>query len=158
MNRTKYLISFIILLIFLVGCKNPMTSIYDNNKEISRISNTFNIQSDDQTLNDTVLKGTLKKMEGMDTVWTYNSDDDLDINVTYMFKVTNGKVKLVLIYPDDSIETIVETTKYSDVVDNKTSTLHLKKGTNRMKIVAAENTCFEFDINVPKGKLKKLGM
>lgn len=158
MNKNRYPAIFMVLFIpLLIGCTNFMNSIYDNDKQISRTTNSFSIESDDQTLNDTELKGTVKKMVGMDKVWTYDSDEDSDIDITYMFKVKSGKVKLALIHPDDSVETIVETTKDSEVSDTATSTLHLKKGTNRIKIVAAEDTSFEFDINVPKGKLKKLG-
>lgn len=46
---------------------------------------------------------TCKKMTGMDTIWKYQADEDRTLQMHYDLNVTNGKAKLVLITPDDTI-------------------------------------------------------
>jgi hypothetical protein len=99
-----------------------------------------------------------KKIEGMDTIWAYEADKDTMLDITYLLNVSSGKSKLVLIYPDSSVTTIIETTKDSEVVDYATNPMQIKKGLNRIKIVADENTSLEFNISIPNGEFKELGM
>ena len=94
----------------------------------------------------------------MDTIWTYESDKNIELDITYLLNVKSGKLKLVLITPDGSITNLIEVTKESDVLDYATNTLQIKKGLNRIKIVADKNTSLEFDISIPNGEFKELGM
>ena len=159
MNRNKYLVIFIVLSMVLVGCtKNHMTSIYNNNEEISSDTNSFNLDIVEQSIDGQEFKGVINKIEGMDTIWTYESDEDIELDMTYLLTVISGKLKLVLISPDNSVTTLIETNNKSDVVDFATNTLQIKKGINRIKMVAGKNTSLEFNINIPNGEFEELGM
>ncbi|WP_419727572.1 hypothetical protein [Terrisporobacter petrolearius] len=159
MNKNKYVMIFIVLSMVLVGCsKNYMTSIYNDNEKISSNTNSFNLDVDKQSIDGQEFKGVIKKIEGMDTIWTYESDKDIELDMTYLLNVVSGKLKLVLISPDSSVTTLIERNKESEVVDYATNTLQIKKGLNRIKMVANKNTNIEFNIIIPNGEFKELGM
>lgn len=159
MNKIKYVMIFILMSMLIIGCsKNYMTSIYNDNEKISSDTNSFNLDVKEQSIDGQKFKGVIEKIEGMDTIWTYEADKDTMLDITYLLNVSSGKSKLVLIYPDSSVTTIIETTKDSEVVDYATNPLQIKKGLNRIKIVADENTSLEFNISIPNGEFKELGM
>lgn len=159
MNKNKYVMIFIVLSMVLVGCsKNYMASIYNDNEKISSDANSFNLDVDKQSIDGQKSKGVIKKIEGMDTIWTYESDKDIELDMTYLLNVVSGKLKLVLISPDSSVTTLIERSKESEVVDYATNTLQIKKGLNRIKIVANKNTSIEFNIIIPNGQFNELGM
>ena len=107
-----------------------------------------------------------KKMTGMDTIWKYQADKDMTLQMHYNLKVTAGKAKLVLITPDDTIVTLTEqdsstsqeyaeqgqettansNTEASDT--ESTAELTLKKGTNRIKIVCEKGTAFSLSFHI----------
>jgi len=158
-NKNKYVMIFIVLSMVLVGCsKNYMASIYNDNEKISSDANSFNLDVDKQSIDGQKFKGVIKKIEGMDTIWTYESDKDMELDMTYLLNVVSGKLKLVLISPDSSVTTLIERSKESEVVDYATNTLQIKKGLNRIKIVANKNTSIEFNIIIPNGQFNELGM
>lgn len=159
MKKYKYVVAFIVLAMVLGGCsKNHMTSIYSDNEKISSNTNSFNLYIEKQNIEGRKFNGVIKKIEGMDTIWIYESDKDMELDMTYLLNVISGKVKLVLIEPDSSVTNIIEATKESDVIDYATNILRIKKGLNRIKIVADKNTSLEFDISIPNGEFKELGM
>ena len=94
----------------------------------------------------------------MDTIWTYEADKDMELDMKYLLNVTSGKLKLVLITPDSSVTNLIEATKESDMLDYSINTLKIKKGINRIKIVADKNTSLKFNISIPNGEFKELGM
>lgn len=159
MKKYKYIVAIIVFAIVLGGCsKNHITSIYSDNEKISSNTNSFNLDIEQQNIEGQKFNGVIKKIEGMDTIWTYESDKDMELDMTYLLNVISGKVKLVLISSDSSVTNLIETTKESDVIDYATNTLRIKKGLNRIKIVADKNTSLEFDISISKGEFKELGM
>lgn len=159
MNKNKYVMIFIVLSIVLVGCsKNHIDSVYNDNEKISSNTNSFNLDVDKQSIDGQEFKGVIKKIEGMDTIWTYESNKDMELDMTYLLNVASGKLKLVLISPDNSVTTLIERSKESEVVDCATNTLQIKKGLNRIKLVANKNTRIEFNIIIPNGEFKELGM
>lgn len=151
---------FILSSMLLIGCSKNymMTSIYDNDEKISSTTNSFNLNIEEQSIEGQQYRGHIEKIEGMDTIWTYESDEDKELDMTYLINVTSGKLKLVLISPDNSVTNIVERTNQSDVIDYATNTLYIKKGLNRIKIVAGKDTGAELDITIPNGDFKELGM
>lgn len=159
MNRKKYIIVIAIVSMFLIGCsKNYMTSIYDNNEKISSDTNSFNLDIKEQSIEDQQFKGQIKKIEGMDTVWSYESEEDKLLDITYLINVTSGKLKLVLISPDNSVTNIIEQTEKSDMTNSATNNLDIKKGLNRIKIVGDKDTVADLDIKIIQGDFKELGM
>ena len=159
MKKYKYVVVFIVLTIVLSGCsKNYMTSIYNDNKKISSDTNSFNLDVEEQNIKGQEFNGLIKKIEGMDTIWTYEADKDMELDMKYLLNVTSGKLKLVLITPDSSVTNLIEATKESDMLDYSINTLKIKKGINRIKIVADKNTSLKFNISIPNGEFKELGM
>lgn len=167
MNKKKYVVILILLSVLLIGCSknsitsiydNYMTSIYDDNEKISSTTNSYSLNGIQQSIKGQQFKGHIKKIEGMDTIWTYESDEDKELDMIYLINVTRGKLKLVLISPDNSVTNIIERTNQSDIISYATNTLHIKKGLNRIKIVADKDTSAELDITIPDGNLKELGM
>ncbi|RDU23197.1 hypothetical protein [Anaerosacchariphilus polymeriproducens] len=155
----KKFVGFILItMLLLSGCSsNYIASIYDNNKEIASLNNSFNIYSKKQSINDQHFIGNVK-IEGMDTIWSYAAKENSDIDMTYNLRLVSGKVKLVLISPDNTITTLIECTDQSTLADYATNTLHIKKGKNRIKLVAGKNTELKFDISIPEGKFSELGI
>ncbi|MDU6264409.1 MAG: hypothetical protein E6600_07870 [Anaerocolumna aminovalerica] len=64
----------------------------------------------------------------------------------------------MLISPDETLTTLIETTKNSDAKDYAVNQIPIKKGLNRIKLVAANNAKIEFDININYGTFDELGM
>ncbi|WP_308780268.1 hypothetical protein [uncultured Clostridium sp.] len=55
-----------------------------------------------------VLVGCSKnKIEGLDIIWTYEADKDMELDMKYLLNVTSGKVKLVLISADNSVTSLI---------------------------------------------------
>lgn len=155
----KKLVSIVVIVtLVLTGCSsNRMSSIYNNEEKIVSETNSYNLNEADQSIEEQKLSG-LVEFEGMDTIWTFDSEEDTKIDMTYMFKVTNGKAKLVLVSPDDTLTTLVETTKDSEVNDDTVNQISVKKGLNRIRLVAANNAKIEFDINIDYGTFDEIGM
>ena len=96
----KSILVLVFLAILLTGCsRKNVTSIYNDNDKISSSSNSFNLDVEEQTIEGEKFVGIINKLEGMDTIWTYKSDEDKDLEMTYLLNVGTGKVKLVLISP-----------------------------------------------------------
>ena len=154
----KFMILILIYTLLLTACStNSITTLYGNEDEIASENNSYNLNEKEQTIKDQQYKGKIE-FEGMDTLWTYDAKEDEDIDITYLITVISGKVKIVLITPDKTVSTIVENTSKSELNDYATNTLHIKKGMNRIKIVAEKNTDVELDITIPNGDFQKIGM
>ena len=93
----------------------------------------------------------------MDTVWTYDAAEDVSAELSYSVSVYNGKMKLVLIAPDDSLTTIAEITAETALGAYQKYTVHLKKGKNRIKVVAGKDTKLDIELSIPIGEFEELG-
>lgn len=146
----------LLILCFLTGCSyNPMLAIYDNDTKIASDSNSYSLTNCEQVQRDRHFTASVGKMEGMDTVWTFDAEEDTTVDITYKINVSSGKMKLVLINPEKEVTVIVECD--SEMEEFVQETLDIKKGHNRIKIVAGENTGFDIDFTISNGGLKELG-
>ena len=151
-------ITFILVVVLLVstGCSSSkIRSIYNNDDKIASNSNSYNLSEDEQEIVGKRFSGKVE-FEGMDTIWTYESEDDIEIEMTYLLKLKKGKAKLVLISPDGSLTNTIEVNKDSVLEDYAVNKLSIKKGLNRIKLVAA-NAKIEFDISIDYGTFSELG-
>lgn len=141
----------------LAGCgTNPMLAIYDNDTKIASESNTYSLKNVEQVHSDLHFTASVGKMEGMDTVWVFDAEEDTAVDITYQLNVSSGKAKLVLIDPEKEVSIIVESD--SKMEEPVQETLDIRKGNNRIKIVAGENTQFDIDFTISQGGgLKELG-
>ncbi len=130
---------------------------YNDDKKITSTSKTYSLVNYNQKIQGQQITGEFGKIEGMDTIWTYNAEEDMELEMTYLLNITKGKMKFVLISPDDSITNIVEMTKDSPIKGYAVSNLKIKKGKNRIKVVAGVDTSASFEIKIPEGDFEELG-
>lgn len=157
--KNKYGVILLIIIMLFTGCSNnSMISIYNDKDKIASSTNSYNLINTTQTIKENNFTGRVEKIEGMDTIWTYEADEDMSLDITYLLNVTKGKVKLVLISPDNSLTDIIERSSKASLIDFATSTMRIKKGLNRIKMVAGKDCSVEFDITISCGKFKELGM
>ena len=156
MKVGKLLGAVLVMVCVAAGCGfNPMLAVYDNNAKIASNTNTYNLSNYEQVQSDLHFTASVGKMEGMDTIWVLDAEEDMTVDITYQLSVFSGKMKLVLIDPEKEVSVIVECD--SEMEETVQGTLDVKKGNNRIKIVAAENTQFDIDMTLSAGELKELG-
>ena len=151
----KVLAVIFIMTLVLTGCS--MGSIYSNEEKIAGDTNSYNLDVIEQKIDGHKFTGNIE-FEGMDTIWKYQAEEDSLIDITYLIKLTSGKAKLVLISPDGDVVEIVENTDKSDLTEASTTPLSLKKGENRIKLVAKDNAKISFEIGIEVGDFLELGM
>ena len=156
MKAGKLLGAVLVMVCVAAGCGfNPMLAVYDDNAKIAGDTNTYNLSNYEQVQSDLHSTASVGKMEGMDTIWVLDAEEDMTVDIKYQLSVFSGKMKLVLIDPEKEVSVIVECD--SEMEETVQSTLDVKKGNNRIKIVAAENTQFDIDMTLSAGGLKELG-
>lgn len=147
---------FLASLFIFTGCQeSDVAEIYDNDKKIAQNSNSFNLMDIRQVALTGHFSANVGRMEGMDTVWICTADEDMSMEFTYLIKVYAGKLKLVLITPDNEVSTIYECEE--EMPEAVASTVNLKAGENRIKLVAAQGTEFDIDLSATEGKFLKIG-
>ena len=156
MKMKKLFSAVLVVVCLMTGCaSNPMVEIYDNDKKIASDTNTYNLNDVEQTSEDGHFTASVEKMEGMDTIWVFEAEEDTALDITYTLNVSSGKMKLVLINPNGEVLIIAECD--SEMLEPVQSTLNVESGINRIKIVADKNTKFDIDISVLEGEFKELG-
>ncbi len=153
----KKILLCLLLVLLLSGCSNnSMNLVYTNDKEIANDSNSYNLTDDKQNIDGQVYTGEFE-FEGMDTLWTYETDQDCKIDISYLLSLSRGKAKLVLITPDGAVTNIVENTDNSKQDELTTVSLSLLKGENRIKLIAANKAQIELEVQIDQGDFEKLG-
>lgn len=157
-NKIKDVMIAILIIYSLTACaSNSMVEVYDNDSRIASSSNSYNIINVTQSIEEQKYKGSVEKFEGMETVWIYDASEDETVELTYHATVDSGKMKLVLITPDNSLVTIAEITSKTKLDDCQKYAINLKKGKNRIKVVGEKNTKFDMELSIPVGELSELG-
>ncbi|MGL5675989.1 MAG: hypothetical protein ACRDDX_06230 [Cellulosilyticaceae bacterium] len=157
--KRKYTGILLLVAMLVTGCSNNyMTSIYNSDDKISSSTNSYNLDGVTQTIEGEKFIGEVEKLEGMDTIWSYEATEDMELEITYLLNAIKGRVKLVLISPDGSLTNVIERSDNATFTDYATSTIQLKKGTNRLKMVGDKECSIKFEITIPCGEFKQLGM
>lgn len=151
-RKKAAVLALILLISCLGGCSNMMTGVYDDASMLVKDSNTYNKVNWKSSIEDRKYTVSAVKFEGMDTIWTYDAPEDASIEITYLVKVHDGKMKLVLIAPDDTLTTIAEITTESSMEEAESVTLELEKGENRIKLVGGKDTKLDMEIFISEGK------
>ena len=155
MKMKKLFGAGLIAFCLMTGCANPMVAVYDNDIKIASSTNSYNLNNYEQTVEDGHFTASVEKMEGMDTIWVFDAEEDISLDITYILNVSSGKMKLVLINPKGDVSTIAECD--AEMSEPIQSTLNVESGNNRIKIVSGENTRFDIEISIPEGEFKELG-
>ncbi|WP_042274489.1 hypothetical protein [Faecalimicrobium dakarense] len=138
------------------GCSANMKSVYSSTNKISSNTNSFNLNDESQTMDNQSYVGKLE-FEGMDTIWTYNAENNEDVELSYLLSVAKGKAKLVLINSNGDIEIIIENKDNAQPTDMNSAKLSLTEGENRIKLVAQDNAQIELKFKISKGEITKIG-
>lgn len=157
-GRIVICIMLALAMMFQAACGESQTEspaeLYNDEKKIANQYNSFYIEGAEQTLDGRSLQASYEKLEGMIILWAYEAGREMPVDVTYYLKVTQGRAKLVYIHPDDTVVTLVECSARSGNTTDTEVVLSLKKGLNRIKIVADEGTVVEYRLSVPEGELR----
>lgn len=137
-----------------IGCNSEdYNEIYSDDSKIASNNDDYfavNLLSNDYSSSgEFAITGT---MTGAETIWRYDADDDMDADVTYSLSISKGgKVKLVLISPDEEVSIIEEIEDTNVDIESMTKTISLKKGRNRMKVVAYDSAKFALKAKMDVG-------
>ena len=153
----KMIVGTLLVVFLLSGCSNAMADIYDNESKITSDTNSFNLDGIEQEIEGNSYNATIEKMEGMDTVWTLDTEEETTVDISYDITLYNGKVKVVLVSPDDELTILAECISNQDDSSNTTS-LALTQGEYRIKIVAGEDTKFDISLSISDGSFHELGL
>ena len=153
----KMIVGTLLVVFLLSGCSNAMADIYDNESKITSDTNSFNLDGIEQEIEGNSYNATIEKMDGMDTVWTLDTEEETTVDISYDITLYNGKIKVALIYPDGELTTLAECKSNQDNSSNSTS-LTLPQGEYRIKIIAGENTKFDISLSITDGSFHELGL
>lgn len=164
--KKKVMISAIVLIVIilmLVGywglqvVLHPMHQIYTDMRQLTSKENVYNLYVQEQSIEDTTYEAKLE-LEGMGIIWKYNAMSDESMDVRYLLKAMQGKVKLILVKGNGQIQTIVEEKGKTNLETTQVIRITLAKGENFIKVVASDHAQIEVKLEAPKGDFRKLGV
>lgn len=159
MKYYKTILSLIVIAASVInifnGCGYNMGEIYEMESAIAESNDTFDLEKRSEVIEDNIYEGEYK-LDGYGLIWSYVSEEDKDINVPYHLNVISGKAKLVLITDDNTVTTLVENDSNSAIQD-ETLEVHIKKGTNRIKIVGYKAN-INISLNIDDGDFTTIGV
>ncbi len=92
------------------------------------------------------------KLIGVKTLWTIELKEAQELEMPYRLDVANGTAKLVLVYEDNSVVTLLErTNKAKPSSKDEMITLPLKAGINTLKVVAKDKAKLKIEIEATSG-------
>lgn len=155
--RKSALTGLVLVASMMIGCgQNPKVAIYNNDARIASDGNSYNFYADvDQDWEDSSYTATVNGMDGMDTVWSCNADDDSIVEIDFDMGLSTGAAKLVFIDPDGKLETIVECS--SEGAETGSKAVKIKKGNNRIKLVCRDKAELDMALSIDTGAFEKLG-
>ena len=154
--KKRLLVTAIMVSTLLSACASDQGELlYNNSKQIASETDSFSyLNPFEQHVGDYAYQASIDGMNGMDTVWTYNADADVEVEINYNVAVEKGEMKIVLISPEKKLSTICECSE-EDSLDG-IQTFALKKGENRIKIVARDEAVFDVSLSSDKGVFHSL--
>ena len=157
-NGLRGLIAAAVLAVGLSACAAPSAAaVYEKESLIAKDSNNYSVVNPEQSVEDGTYAVTVERFEGVDTIWSYETQQAEETELTYQLAVKSGRAKLVLVAPDHSLTTIAEITPDIQMENPQRALLELRKGNNQIKLVAEENTQLELVLEVSVGELQPLG-
>lgn len=146
------------ILLLSSGCAaNTGARVYNNEELIKEDYNTFNLINSSQSIEENRLSGSADVMEGMGTIWKFETKEAVQVTITYEIHVSSGKAKLVLISPKGTLTAIDEFTPESDNQQETTALIQAAEGENRIKLIGGKNTKISFEFSADKGNIKSFG-
>ena len=144
--------------LLLPGCvMNTGARVYDNEKALSGNANSYNLVNYSGSMSDNTVSGSAEKLEGMDTIWRFNTDEPTEVNISCNLTVTSGKAKLVYVSPDGIVSTLAECIAGEESEKSASDSIEARAGENRIRLVGAEGTSLEYEFTADAGKVEPFG-
>lgn len=144
--------------VLISGCTlNTGARVYDNERALAGKSNSYNLVNYSGSMSDNTVSGSAEKLEGMDTIWEFNTDEPTEVNISCNLTVTSGKAKLVYIDPDGTVTTIAECIAGEENEQSVSESIKAEEGENRMRLVGAEDTSLEYEFTADTGEVEPFG-
>ena len=144
--------------VLISGCvMNTGARVYDSDRAIASSSNSYNLSNYTGGQNGNTVSGTAEKLEGMDTVWRYEADEEKEVTMSWKLNVSSGKAKFVLIDPDGELTILTECLAGEESEQSSSGTFEIKQGENRVKLVGAENTSLEYEFTADESEVSSFG-
>lgn len=160
----KWLSGFLMLalaLCLLTGCSQggdgtDYNALYDDQEKLASETSSYQMQEKHQQLEDYSTALSLR-MEGMLTIWTFDAEADQTLDASYQLVMQQGKAKLVFIDGQGNL-TLMGEAQVGEAMDRpQTLTLPVTAGTNRVKLVAADDARLTLSLQIPEAGFTDLG-
>jgi hypothetical protein len=157
-KKKSICLTAVVTAVLISGCvMNTGARVYDSDRAIASSSNSYNLTDYTGNQNGNTVSGSAEKLEGMDTVWSYEAEEEKEVTLSWKLNVSSGKAKFVLINPDGELTTLVECFAGEDSEQSSSGTFEIKQGENRVKLVGAENTSLEYEFTADEGEVSSFG-
>ena len=140
------------------GCAlNTGARVYDNERALAGKYNSYNLINYSSSLSDNTVSGSAEKLEGMDTIWRFDTDEPAEVNISYNLTVTSGKAKLVYVDPDGTVTLLAECVAGEENEQSASESIKVEEGENRIRLVGAEDTSLEYKFTADTGEVEPFG-
>lgn len=157
-KKKSICLTAVVTAVLISGCvMNTGARVYDSDRAIASSSNSYNLTDYTGNQNGNTVSGSAEKLEGMDTVWSYEAEEEKEVTLSWKLNVSSGKAKFVLINPDGELTTLAECFAGEDSEQSSSGTFEIKQGENRVKLVGAENTSLEYEFTADEGEVSSFG-
>ncbi|ONI45501.1 hypothetical protein AN642_01505 [Epulopiscium sp. SCG-B10WGA-EpuloA2] len=156
-NKVIKITAFVVVIVVLVWttfCTLSIDQIYYDDASIARFADSGIKRLAHQTSDGQQGNGSFATFIGKSTLWTYNVPEDMELEISCLLSVEKGLAKLVLINPDKTVITILESTPDTSSAEIITKTLLLKKGRNKIKLVATDKAEIIYELYIDEGNFK----
>lgn len=137
------------------GCgsaaSDSMADIYYNNEKLGNYYSSYKMSDFTQETGNNRISGTYENLNGMVLLWNYEPEEDIALDVNYIMKVSQGKVKLIMADSDGTITTIAELSNGVTADVMKTQSFFLHAGFYCLKLVGTDNAVVDFQIAINDG-------
>lgn len=155
MKRMMSIMLVIGMMMCFGGCSNAssdsMADIYYDNEKLGSYYSSYQMSDFTQEVDGNRISGIYKNLNGMVMLWNYEVEEDIALDVNYSMKVSQGKVKLVIVDPDGNVVTIAELSNGVTGDMMKTQSFSLHEGLYRVKLVGTENATVDFELEIAGG-------
>lgn len=147
------LTTFALIPLLLTGCNSQSKDyLYEDDTELAAESDNYFQYKSNSNTDGPDYTSTIEHFSGMETIWRFNAPSDTTLTGNCDLSVLTGNVKLVLITPDNEITTILESTEDTSVQGLVTIELPVKKGLNRLKLVAKNKAELKMNLDLSEGQ------
>lgn len=144
--------------LLLSGCvMNTGARVYDNERALAGDSNSYNLTNYSGSQSDQTVSGSAEKLEGMDTIWEFDTDEEKEVNISYSLTVTAGKAKLIYVSPYRTVTTLAECIAGEENEKSLSESIEVKARENRIRLVGAQDTSLEYEFTADMGEVEPFG-